>query len=34
MDAVPALGQHNDSVLAGLGYDAVQIAQLRRAGVI
>ena len=34
MDAVPALGQHNDSVLAGLGYDAAQIAQLRRDGVI
>ena len=34
MDAVPALGQHSDSVLAGLGYDAAQIAQLRRDGVI
>ena len=34
MDAVPALGQHSESVLAGLGYDAAQIAQLRRDGVI
>ena len=34
MDAVPALGQHSESVLAELGYDAAQIAQLRHDGVI
>lgn len=29
MDAVPALGQHTDSILAALGYSIAQIAQLR-----
>jgi itaconate CoA-transferase len=29
MDAVPALGQHTDAILAELGYDAQRIAQLR-----
>ncbi|MCC7059660.1 MAG: CoA transferase [Burkholderiaceae bacterium] len=33
MDAVPALGQHSEAVLAELGYDAAQIAQFRRDGV-
>ena len=34
MDAVPALGQHSEAVLAGLGFDAQQIDALRRDGVI
>ncbi len=34
MDAVPALGQHSESVLGELGYDAAQIAQFRHDGVI
>jgi len=29
MDAVPALGQHTDAILAELGYDAQAIATLR-----
>lgn len=29
MDAVPALGQHTDAILAGLGYAPEQVAQLR-----
>ena len=34
MDAVPALGQHTDGILAELGYDAVQRAQLRAEGAL
>jgi len=34
MEAVPALGQHSESVLRELGYDAAQIAQFRHDGVI
>ncbi len=34
MDAVPALGQHTDALLAGLGYDAGQIAALRAQGAV
>ena len=34
MDAVPGLGQHTESILAELGYDAGQIAALRAAGAI
>lgn len=34
MSAVPALGQHTDSLLAGLGYDAEQIAALRAQGAV
>lgn len=34
MDAIPALGQHSESVLAELGYDAARIAQFRRDRVI
>ncbi|MFC1440530.1 CaiB/BaiF CoA-transferase family protein [Streptacidiphilus sp. N1-10] len=34
MGAVPALGQHTDTVLAGLGIDADEIASLRAAGVL
>lgn len=34
MNAVPALGQHTDSLLAGLGYDAEQIAALRAQGAV
>ncbi|MGB6054208.1 MAG: CoA transferase, partial [Burkholderiaceae bacterium] len=30
----PELGQHNDEVLAALGYDAAQIAALRADGVL
>ncbi|MCC7601148.1 CoA transferase [Janthinobacterium sp. FW305-129] len=30
----PALGQHNDEVLASLGYDAAAIAQLKADGVV
>jgi crotonobetainyl-CoA:carnitine CoA-transferase CaiB-like acyl-CoA transferase len=30
----PALGEHTDAILAGLGYDAGSIAQLRRNGAI
>jgi formyl-CoA transferase len=30
----PALGEHTDVVLAGLGYDAARIAELRAAGAI
>ena len=34
MDAVPALGQHTESILAELGYAPDRIAALRAAGVI
>ncbi|HMN65841.1 MAG TPA: CaiB/BaiF CoA-transferase family protein [Burkholderiaceae bacterium] len=34
MAPIPALGEHSEAVLAGLGYDAAQIAQLRHDGVI
>ncbi len=34
MDAVPALGQHTDVILAGLGYQPDQIAQLRFQQVV
>jgi crotonobetainyl-CoA:carnitine CoA-transferase CaiB-like acyl-CoA transferase len=34
MDAVPALGEHTDVILAGLGYSAGQIAALRQAEAI
>ncbi len=34
MDAVPALGQHTDALLEGLGYDADQIAALRAQGAV
>ena len=34
MDAVPALGQHTDAVLASLDYDAGQIAALRAQGAV
>ncbi|MDQ5907108.1 MAG: formyl-CoA transferase, partial [Pseudomonadota bacterium] len=30
----PALGEHTDVVLLGLGYDAAAIAALRQAGAI
>jgi formyl-CoA transferase len=32
--APPALGEHTDEVLAGLGLDAAQVAALRQAGVV
>ena len=34
MDAVPALGQHTEAILGGLGYSAGDIAELRAAGAI
>ncbi|MBU4610797.1 CoA transferase [Achromobacter sp. GG226] len=34
MNGVPALGQHTDAILAGLGYDADRIAALRAAGAV
>ena len=34
MDAVPALGQHTDAILAALGRSADEIARLRRDGVV
>ena len=30
----PSLGQHTDSILAGLGFDSARIADLRARGVI
>lgn len=34
MDGVPALGQHTDTILAGIGYDAGAIAALRAQGAL
>jgi itaconate CoA-transferase len=34
LDRVPALGEHTEAILAGLGYSASQIGELRAAGVI
>jgi crotonobetainyl-CoA:carnitine CoA-transferase CaiB-like acyl-CoA transferase len=34
MDAVPALGQHTDAILAALGYSAAAIGELRTAQAI
>ena len=34
MGDVPALGEHTDAVLAGLGYAAAAVAELRRSGAI
>jgi crotonobetainyl-CoA:carnitine CoA-transferase CaiB-like acyl-CoA transferase len=34
MDAVPTLGQHTDSILAEVGYDAAAIAGFRNQGVV
>lgn len=34
MEAVPALGEHSERVLAELGYDATRIERLRADGVI
>jgi crotonobetainyl-CoA:carnitine CoA-transferase CaiB-like acyl-CoA transferase len=34
MGEVPAVGQHTDAVLGGLGYDADTIARLRAAGAV
>jgi len=34
MDAVPAVGQHTDALLAEVGFDAAAIAGLRRAGAV
>ena len=34
MDAVPALGQHTNSILAGLGYSRPEIDALRQAGAL
>ncbi len=34
MDAVPALGQHTDAILASLGYSAEQVQSLRAEGAV
>ena len=34
MGDVPALGEHTDAVLAGLGYAAAAVAELRRSGAV
>jgi itaconate CoA-transferase len=34
MDAIPAVGQHTDSILAEIGYDRPSIAKLRAEGVV
>ena len=34
MEAIPALGQHTDAILAHLGYDASRIAALRERGAV
>lgn len=34
MGDVPALGEHTEAILAGLGYDVAQIAELRTTGAI
>ena len=34
MDAVPALGPHTESILAGLGYGTEQLAVLRAKGAV
>ena len=34
MGAVPALGQHSRAILAELGFEAGQIAQLERDGAV
>jgi itaconate CoA-transferase len=34
MEAVPALGEHTDSVLTGLGYSPEEIARLRAEAVV
>jgi itaconate CoA-transferase len=34
MDAIPALGQHTDAVLAELGFDKTAVARWRRDGVV
>ncbi|WP_343651469.1 CoA transferase, partial [Herbaspirillum sp.] len=34
MEAIPALGQHTDAILGGLGYDDAAIAALRARGAV
>lgn len=34
MDPVPAIGEHTDAILAGLGYGAPEIAELRATGAV
>jgi formyl-CoA transferase len=34
MDAVPALGEHTDAILAELGYAPERVSQLRSEGAV
>jgi crotonobetainyl-CoA:carnitine CoA-transferase CaiB-like acyl-CoA transferase len=34
MDPIPALGEHTDQILRGLGYDDAQITTLKSVGAI
>jgi crotonobetainyl-CoA:carnitine CoA-transferase CaiB-like acyl-CoA transferase len=34
MDPVPAIGEHGDAILRGLGFDDTEIDRLRADGVI
>jgi crotonobetainyl-CoA:carnitine CoA-transferase CaiB-like acyl-CoA transferase len=34
MDPIPALGEHTDSILAELGFDAAAVGAMREAGAI
>jgi itaconate CoA-transferase len=34
MDAVPAVGEHTDAILAELGYAPAEVADLRAAGAV
>lgn len=34
MDPVPAIGEHTDAILAGMGYNTTEIAELRAAGAV
>jgi len=34
MDAIPSIGQHNESILKELGYSESQIAELKEVGAL